>query len=371
MKTKIQDFIMEHIVTAAMIIIIPMLMIPFPAIVIEVLLGIEVAAAIGILIYSLTNHKVAMPKLVLIFSLWSLAINIGITRFSLTSYESGLKIPVIDFVSNILNGKSYIIGFIIAIILLSVQILIISRGCCRFTEVSARFILDSMNQKLFDIDNKLNRGIMDKTEAEKLKTVLMKEVDYYSCMDGAAKFLSGNAKASIVITLVNLACGILIEILRCKLPLNQAVESAAFITSGNAIVFTLPSIIVSFAAVLNIIGDFNKIKNESESPVNREEIEKIVNEDFRLEVAYNLIPLVDSELEAPLISAIQILRKELPQLPKIRIVDNMELDEYEYKIHWKLMGIKFKVSKDDSLENLVEQIIKDIRTVYETEVKDE
>ena len=121
-----------------------------------------------------------------------------------------------------------------------------------------------MNQKFFDIDNKLNQGIIDKKEEEILKENMRKEVDYYSNMDGASKFLSGVSKANVFFILLNLAGGILIHIVKLKTSIGIAIENSMFITVGNALLFTLPVMVVSFAAGLNITGDFKLVKAESD-----------------------------------------------------------------------------------------------------------
>lgn len=256
MKNKIVDFIMYNIIPVTMILAVLMMLIPLPVIAVESLIGIEALFSIAILIYSFTKNRVAMPKLILVFSLFSMALNISLTRISLIGYESGISVPLRGIISGTIDGKNYIIGGIIIVILLTAQILIISKGGCRVSEVTARFILDSMNQKFFDIDNKLNQGIIDKKEAEILKENERKKIDYYSSMDGASKFLSGLSKANVFFTLVNLAGGILIQVFKLKTSIGMALENTMFITVGNVVLFTLPVIVVSLAAGLSITGDF-------------------------------------------------------------------------------------------------------------------
>ena len=272
MKNKIVDFIMYNIILVAMILIVLMMLIPLPVIAVESLIGIETLFSIAILIYSFTKNRVAMPKLVLMFSLFSMALNISLTRISLTGYESGISVPLAGIISSTIGGKNYIIGGIISVILLTVQVFIISRGCCRVSEVNARFTLNSMNQKFFDIDNKLNQGIIDKREEEILKENVRKEIDYYSSMEGASKFLSGISKANVFFTLVNLAGGILIQVVKLKTSIGIAIENSMFITVGNTVLFTLPVMVVSFAAGLNITGDLKLVKVESEKSPSSEEM---------------------------------------------------------------------------------------------------
>lgn len=320
MKYKPFFFIMNNIIPVSMILVVLMILIPLPVIVLESLIGIETLFSVAILVYSFTKNRVVMPKLVLVFSLFSMALNISLTRISLTGYESGISVPLAGIISGTIGGKNYIIGGIISVILLTVQVFIISRGCCCVSEVNARFTLNSMNQKFFDIDNKLNQGIIDKKEEEILKENVRKEIDYYSSMEGASKFLSGISKANVFFTLVNLASGILIQVVKLKTSIGIAIENSMFITVGNTFLFTLPVMVVSFAAGLNITGDLKLVKAESDkkfkSPGSEEIIEMNKNE-FTLEINYTLIPLVDSEEGAPLVLKIPELRKEIPNLPKI------------------------------------------------------
>lgn len=373
MKNKIVDFIMYNIIPVAMILAVLMMLIPLPLIAVESLIGIETLFSVVILVYSFTKNRVAMPKLVLMFSLFSMALNISLIRISLTGYESGISVPMAGIISGTIGGNNYIIGGIITVILLTAQVFIISKGGCRVSEVNARFTLNSMNQKFFDIDNKLNQGIIDKREEEILKENVRKEIDYYSSMEGASKFLSGISKANVFFTLVNLAGGILIQVVKLKTSIGIAIENSMFITVGNAVLFTLPVMVVSFAAGLNITGDLKLVKAESDkkfkSPSSEEIIEMNKNE-FTLEISYTLIPLVDSEEGAPLLSIISELRKKISNLPKIRIVDNMGLKENEYYIHWKNAELRNIAETSKSADEKAVQIMNDISAVYKLVGKD-
>ena len=132
MKNKIVDFIMYNIIPVVMILIVLMMLIPLPVIAVESLIGIEALFSVAILVYSLTKNRVAMPKLVLMFSLFSMALNISLTRISLTGYERGISVPLVGIISGTIGGKNYIIGGIITVILLTVQVFIISKGVVVF-----------------------------------------------------------------------------------------------------------------------------------------------------------------------------------------------------------------------------------------------
>ena len=190
-------------------------------------------------------------------------------------------------------------------------------------------------------------------------------------MEGASKFLSGISKANVFFTLVNLAGGILIQVVKLKTSIGIAIENSMFITVGNTVLFTLPVMVASFAAGLNITGDLKLVKAEYEKPLSSKELIEIIKNEFTLEISSTLIPLVDSENDAPLLSKILEIRKEIPNLPKIRIVDNMGLKENEYYIHWKETELRNIVESGNLTDENTAQIISDIKKVFDQGKNDE
>lgn len=248
MKNKISSFFQRKLSAAAVAVLVLMLIIPLSALVLEIIIGLELAFALGIMIYSFTKHKKAMPKLVLYFCLISLTLSIGLTRFALIGFQKGEQVPLILLLGRYMGGVSNpIISFTIAIILLSVTVIVITKGSARVSEVTAKFVLDTMNQKLFDIDDKLSNKEIFEEEANKLKEKQRQECDFYSNMDGSSRFLKGIIKANIVITVITLIGGLLIQNLVCKTGFQSALESVTVIVSGNMIVTAIPLLIVSVA----------------------------------------------------------------------------------------------------------------------------
>lgn len=237
-------------VTAVAIVV--MMFIPFSALALEIILGVETAFAVSILIYSFIKHHKAMPKLVLFFALFSLIVNIGFTRAALTGYANGSQILVVEYFANVICGNNYIIGFIVALILMVVQILVIYKGVGRIAEVAARFSLDTMNQKFFEIDKNLGEKKISEDEAEKQRKDIQNEIEFYSGMEVAAKFLNGTTKASIIICLVNLIGGLLMEMVMTGETFSDSLGTVTRISSGNIIIFFLPLLIVSFALGMGI-----------------------------------------------------------------------------------------------------------------------
>ncbi len=156
--------------------------------------------------------------------------------------------------ANIVAGNNIVIGFVIFIILIVVQVLVVTKGAGRVSEVAARFSLDSMSQKFFDVDNRLNSGIIDDQEAMRLKDSIRKEIDFYSNMDGSSKFVSGNVKAGIFITVVNLIGGFIVGMRMNSMSFADALKTYSILTIGDGLMSQLPSIIISFATGLLVTG---------------------------------------------------------------------------------------------------------------------
>lgn len=233
-------------------VIVALLFIPFPTIALEVFLGIELVYAFAVLIYSFLKHRKAMPNLVLVFAIFSLVINISITRATLLGYENGNQIPIVCFFANMLGENNFIVGFVISLILMVIHVMILTKGTSRVIEVTARFSLDSINQKFFDIDNNLAENQISEDEAEKQKKAVQNECEYYSRLDGTSKFLKGSTKATVSIILVNLLGGFAVESQILGAPFHECIEVVMRITTGNIVVFLLPALVVSFSLGLII-----------------------------------------------------------------------------------------------------------------------
>ena len=155
--------------------------------------------------------------------------------------------------ANIVAGDKVLIGFIIFIILIVVQVLVITKGADRVSEVTARFTLDAMNNKMFTIQNQINNGSITEEEGELKINQLRQEIDFYSAMDGSSKFVSGNVKAGIFITVVNLIGGIVTGTM-AGASITDALDSYAKLTIGDGLMSQLPSLLLSFSTGLLITG---------------------------------------------------------------------------------------------------------------------
>ena len=261
-RGKILNLLQSNFVAVAVVLVVFLLFIPIPKMLIDLSIILNLAFAIIILLAVVTIPRPSdfqtFPRIVLLQTLFSLAINISSTRLILSgNFQAGTLQGQSDMVkafAHIVAGNNIVIGFVIFIILIVVQVLVVTKGAGRVSEVAARFSLDSMNQKMFDIDNRLNSGAIDEQEAERLKTAIRKEIDFYSNMDGSSKFVSGNVKAGIFITVVNLIGGFIVGMVMNGMPFETALSTYSNLTIGDGLTSQLPSLIISFATGLLVTG---------------------------------------------------------------------------------------------------------------------
>ena len=184
------------------------------------------------------------PSLLLVVTLLRLAINVAATRLILTEAEAG---DVIAAVGNFAVGGNYIVGIVVFSILVVVQFVVVTAGAQRVSEVAARFTLDSMPGQQMSIDADLNMGLIDQVEAQRRRHELEQEASFYGAMDGASKFVKGDAIAAIIILLINIIAGSLIGILQLGLSWGESLRHFTLLTIGDGIAAQLPALIVSVA----------------------------------------------------------------------------------------------------------------------------
>ena len=184
------------------------------------------------------------PSILLIVTLLRLSINIAATRLILTEANAG---EVIGAVGAFAVGGNYIVGFVVFLILVVVQFVVVTSGAQRVSEVAARFTLDSMPGQQMSIDADLNMGLIDQVEAQRRRHELEQEAAFYGAMDGASKFVKGDAIAAIIILLINVIAGSLIGILQLGLTWSESLQRFSLLTIGDGIAAQLPALIVSVA----------------------------------------------------------------------------------------------------------------------------
>ena len=242
---KRADIILAVFVVA----IIGVLVIPLPAHVLDFALAFNITFSLIILLTTLYITRPldlsVFPGMLLIITLMRLALNVASTRLILSSGYAG---EVINSFGNFVVQGNYVVGFIIFIILVIIQFVVITKGAARISEVAARFTLDAMPGKQMAIDADLNAGLINDEEARRRREQIAKEADFYGAMDGASKFVRGDAIAGILITMINVVGGFVIGVLMQGRTVSEALKTYTLLSVGDGLVTQIPALIVSTAA---------------------------------------------------------------------------------------------------------------------------
>jgi flagellar biosynthesis protein FlhA len=225
-----------------------MLIIPLPTFLLDLLLTLNIT--VGLLIVMVTVYNVealdfsVFPSLLLITTLFRLALNVSATRLILLEGYAG---EVVMAFGNFVVGGNAIVGFIIFVILIIIQFIVITKGAERVSEVAARFTLDAMPGKQMSIDADLNAGLITDKEAKERREKIQREADFYGSMDGASKFVKGDAIAAIVIIVINIIGGFIIGIAMRDMTITQALQTYTLLTVGEGLVCQIPALLISTA----------------------------------------------------------------------------------------------------------------------------
>jgi len=244
----------EVVLAVGIVGIVVLLILPIPAFMLDMLLSISIATSILILMTSLLIRKplefTSFPTVLLVATLFRLALNIATTRLILSHGHEGAHGAgaVIETFGKLMMGGNFAIGVIVFIILVIVNFVVITKGSGRIAEVAARFTLDSLPGKQMAIDADLSAGLIDTDEAKKRRKELEQESTFFGAMDGASKFVRGDAVAGLVILAVNVIGGILIGVIQHKVPLGEAFSSYTIMSIGDGLVSQIPALIISIAA---------------------------------------------------------------------------------------------------------------------------
>src|SRR4051794_21250574 len=243
--------LMQLGVPVGIVFIVVMLVVPLPAIVLDLLIAMNITGALLILLTAMFINKpldfAAFPSVILVMTLFRLALNVSATRLVLLDGYAG---KVIDTFGHFVVGGSLIVGIIVFAILLVIQFVVITNGAGRVAEVGARFTLDAMPGKQMAIDADLNSGLIDEEEARQRRREVHAEADFYGAMDGASKFVKGDAIAAIVITMVNLVGGFGVGVGQKGMPFGDAVSTYSLLSIGDGLVSQIPALLLSVATGL-------------------------------------------------------------------------------------------------------------------------
>jgi flagellar biosynthesis protein FlhA len=385
--------------------IVLMLVVPLPAALLDLLLGFNITAALLILLVSMQIRRpldfAVFPSLILIATLFRLALNVSSTRLVLTDGYAG---KVIEAFGHFVIGGSLVVGLVIFVILTIIQFVVITNGAGRVAEVGARFTLDAMPGKQMAIDADLNAGLIDEATARKRRTEVTSEADFYGSMDGASKFVKGDAIAAIIITLINLVGGFAIGVMQAGMAPADAVTTYSLLTVGDGLVSQIPALLLSTATGIivtrsasdgdmgsDLLGQLGRFKqpvriaggaalalclipglpklpflvigglfllmaarmteapdedpstavavaDDEPKPDSPEAIaEKMRVDPLELEVAFDLVDLVDSARGGDLLDRVKALRRKVAMdtglvIPLVRTRDNLDLPSSQYVI---------------------------------------
>lgn len=393
-------------IPAALIGIIIMMVVPVPPVVLDMLLAFNIAFSVLIMLVSMRVTKPLdfsiFPALLLIATLFRLSLNVSSTRLVLSEGYAG---KVIEAFGDFVIGGSLVVGIVIFVILMIIQFVVITNGAGRVAEVAARFTLDALPGKQMAVDADLNSGLIDEAEARKRRKEVAAEADFYGAMDGASKFVKGDAIAAVIITLVNLIGGFITGMLMNGMPAAEAMQTYSRMSIGDGLVSQIPALLLSVGTGLivtrattendmgnELLAQFGKqkqamqiaggmilalglvpglpklpfliigaaalfiatrMKEPGEEPEVEPDIEDLpiapqkdspmqIAQDMRvepleLELAYDLIDLVDAASGGDLLDRVRALRRKLAQeigivVPLVRTRDNLDLPPRHYAI---------------------------------------
>jgi flagellar biosynthesis protein FlhA len=244
----------DLMIAISILTILSVMVIPLPAALLDLALTMSLALGILILLVAIYTKRAldftSFPSLLLLTTLFRLSLNVATTRQILSHGHEGIESAgqVIKAFGNFVVGSNYVIGFVVFIILTIINFIVITKGSGRVAEVAARFTLDAMPGKQMSIDADLNAGLINEDQARKRRKEIEQEADFYGAMDGASKFVRGDAIAGIIIMLINVVGGLLIGVLQKGLDFATAAEYYTMLTIGDGLIAQIPALIISTAA---------------------------------------------------------------------------------------------------------------------------
>lgn len=235
-------------VLLGVILIVAMLIIPLPPAMLDFLIMINISLALIIILVAMNTREPLQfsifPTLLLLVTLFRLGLNVSTTRSILGNAEAG---NVIDTFGQFVVGGNALVGFVVFLILIVIQFVVITKGAERVSEVGARFTLDAMPGKQMSIDADLNAGMISDVEAKERREKIEREADFFGSMDGASKFVKGDAIAGIIIVIINLIFGFIIGMLQMGMSLGDAASTFTLLTVGDGLVSQIPALLISTA----------------------------------------------------------------------------------------------------------------------------
>ncbi|QJD89410.1 flagellar biosynthesis protein FlhA [Duganella dendranthematis] len=236
------------------IMLLAMMILPLPAFVLDIFFSFNIALSVIVLLTSLYTVKpldfMSFPTILLVSTMLRLSLNVGSTRVVLTEGHTGADAAgkVIEAFGHFLIGGNYTVGIVVFIILTIINFVVVTKGAGRIAEVGARFALDAMPGKQMAIDADLNAGLIGEAEAKKRRSEVSMEAEFYGAMDGASKYVRGDAVAGIMVTVINVIGGLLVGLIQHDMPFADALKNYTLLAIGDGLVAQIPSLIISVAA---------------------------------------------------------------------------------------------------------------------------
>ncbi len=278
--------------TVLVLLILAMMVLPLPTFMLDMLFTLNIALAVIVLLVSLSASRPldfsVFPTVLLVTTLMRLALNVASTRIILIQGHTGTDSAgkVIESFGNFLVAGNYTVGLVVFVILVIINFVVITRGAGRIAEVAARFTLDAMPGKQFAIDADLGSGAIGEQEARRARAEIAREADFYGAMDGASKFVRGDAIAALFILVINLVGGIAVGMFQHGMGLGDALDRYALLTVGDGLVAQIPALVISTAAGIVVS------RTSSEQDLNREFMAQLFGRPQILYVAASVLAVL-------------------------------------------------------------------------------
>lgn len=244
----------ESMIFIGVVAILAVMIVPLPPMLLDFLLAMNITIAVTILLIAMYTTKALdfsiFPSLLLVTTLFRLSLNVASTRLILLHGNEGPAAAgkvILSFGSFVVGGN-YVVGMIVFIVLVLINFIVITKGATRIAEVSARFTLDAMPGKQMGVDADLNAGLIDENQAKDRRAIITREAEFNGAMDGAAKFVRGDAIAGIIITIINILGGLIIGVFQQKMQVVAAAQNYTLLTVGDGLVSQVPALVISTAA---------------------------------------------------------------------------------------------------------------------------
>jgi flagellar biosynthesis protein FlhA len=238
----------DLLAAVGVVLVVTMLVVPLPSALLDLMITLNISGALAVVVATMYINGAlefsAFPTLLLLTTMFRLAINVSVTRLVLTTGNAGSVVR--DFGQFVVGGN-VVVGLVIFLILVVIQFIVVTNGAGRVAEVSARFTLDAMPGKQMSIDADLNAGLITDEQARARRKEIAREADFYGAMDGASKFVKGDATAAVVITAINLIGGIVVGMLQHQLSFGEATHHYSLLTVGDGLAAQIPALLISVA----------------------------------------------------------------------------------------------------------------------------